>query len=280
MKNINSTIGNKYIITSGWWCGDDPNEIRKRQGSEEQRELAFFQEWKQSILQHTSPQKILVLDSASPTKPTPDMLEGIEFISLLTNPGHSTNHIGRYSGYMRSIIMGVTYASLCDADYWVYVEQDVLLKGEGIIEHCIETMQSPYMFGSGAGTPQFLQQSLIIIRRDGFDDFLKRMNNIKSTDSEIAPESKFLIASSSLFSLIPECFFRYIRHKNFISKVFKKILKILVPIFKGYDELPIGYGRTRPIDFNDHYYYFQHGSVEELSKHRTQCIKKRVTHLS
>lgn len=256
-----------YVITSGWWCGEVDGEIRKRQGSETTRELSFFNKWKSSILQNTTPNKIMVLDSASPIKPEVEQLNNIEFLSLLDNPGHSTNHAGRYSGYMRSIIMGVTYAALCDADYWVYVEQDVLLKGEGIIEKCIDNMSSPYMFGSGEGTPQFLQQSLIIIRKDGFDNFIKRLNDIQSRDAIITPETKFLIASSKIYSLIPEAFYIEIHKKSYIGRKCKKVLNFLLKIHKGYDDLPIGYGRSRPIDFNDDFYYFQHGTEDELTNH-------------
>lgn len=257
----------RYIITSGWWCGQVESEIRKRQGSESIRELSFFDKWKKSVLENTTPQKIMVLDSASPIRPDPEQLKDIEFLSLLDNPGHSTNHNGRYSGYMRSIIMGVSYASLCDTDYWVYVEQDVLLKGKDIIEKCIANMTTPFMFGTGEGTPQFLQQSLVIIRKDGFDDFVKRLNNVKSRDAIIPPETKFLIASSKFYSCIPESFFIEIHKRSYIGRKFKKILAFLLKHHKGYDDLPVGYGRTRPIQFNDPFYYFQHGTEEELNNY-------------
>ena len=256
-----------YIITAGWWCGIAENEVRKRQGSEKTREVGFFDLWKKSILENTEPQKIMLLDSASQIKPSQNQLEGIEFISLIDNPGHSTNHTGHYSGYMRSIIMGVTYAAVCDVDYWVYVEQDVLLKGEGIIEYCIEHMNTPYMFGSGKGTPQFLQQSLIIIRKDGFNSFLKHLNSISSTDSKVSPESKFLIATSWLYRLIPEFFYRQITKNNWVGKYAKKIIYMTLPVFKGYDDLPIGFGRDRPIEFSDNFYYFQHGEDKEIEEH-------------
>jgi hypothetical protein len=256
-----------YIITAGWWCGVAENEVRKRQGSEKTREGDFFSKWKKSILDNTNPKKIMVLDSASTTLPTDEQLEGVEFISLLNNPGHSTHHEGHYSGYMRSIIMGLTYASMCDADYWVYIEQDVLLKGKGVIEHCIENMTTPYMFGTGQGSPQFLQQSLIIIRKDGIFNFLKYLNKISAKDKEISPESKFLIASSLFYRLIPEFFYRQITKRNWIGKYTKKFIFATIGFAKGYDECPIGYGRTRPIDFSQPYYYFQHGSDEELVKH-------------
>ena len=179
----------------------------------------------------------------------------------------STKHVGKYSGYMRSIIMGITYASMCDADYWVYVEQDVLLQGKGIIERCIEDMKTPFMFGSGKGTYQLLQQSLIIIHKSGFDDFINRMNNIKSRDSEVAPESKFLIASSPIYSKLPEWCFKELTKESYIGMKFLGLLKLISKFHKSFDELPIGYGRSRPINFSEPFLYFQHGCEKELAEY-------------
>ena len=87
-----------------------------------------------------------------------------EFLSLPLNAGHSTDHKGKYSGWMRSILLGLEYAYLSDTEYFVYVEQDALLYGDNIVEKCIDKMTKPYMFGSGLGTKQPLQQSFFIIR--------------------------------------------------------------------------------------------------------------------
>lgn len=258
-----------YVITSGWWCGKALNEKRVRHGSESIREMSFFRKWKTSILENTNPMKIMVLDSASDITPSSEDKEGIEFFSLNRNAGHSTSHSGKYSGYMRSIIMGITYAKLCDADYWIYVEQDALLKGKGIIEHCISKMTKPYMFGSGEGTPQILQQSLIIIRKDGYDNFLHQLDRIKLPDSLISPETKFLIASSRFYQFIPEKLYLLLTKKTKNAIRFKDFIYRTLPKYRNYDHLPIGYGRTRPIDFTKPFYYFQHGSEEELHKHFT-----------
>jgi hypothetical protein len=256
-----------YIITSGWWCGDNGDITRPYHGSDKIRELNFFTQWKHSITSNSSPKAIFIVDSASDKKPSPEQLSGMEFVSLMDNAGHSTRHKGKFSGYMRSIIMGIEYARLCDVDYWVYVEQDALLSGQGIIEHCIKSMKTPYMFGSGDGTPQFLQQSLIIIHRDGFDKFLQQLSRIKARDCEISPETKFLIASSSPYRLLPETLLRQISKNNRLGRFIKKWITKSLPYLRGYDLLPIGYGRTRPINFTAPYYYFQHGSDEELDKY-------------
>ncbi|QJR81981.1 hypothetical protein CA267_015080 [Alteromonas pelagimontana] len=257
----------KYVITSGWWCGEVEQEQRVRYGSEEIRSVAFFKKWKKSIFDNTSPIQIMVVDSHSPTKPTRDELEGIEFLSITENPGHSTNHTGKYCGYMRSIIMGVTYASLCDVDYWVYVEQDALLQGEGIIEECISQMTKPFMFGSAKGVPQLIQQSFIIIRKDGFEPFLRHLNELDYPDSELPPETKFVLAASPLLRMLPVSLFKGSKNPSAFRKMLRRLVRFLVARFKGYDELPVGYGRARPIKFEDKYLYFQHATEEELAKY-------------
>lgn len=67
---------NNYVITSGWWCGEVKDEIRKRLGSEKIREVSFFQQWKDSIYKHSNPKKIMILDSASPVVPDKEDLQG------------------------------------------------------------------------------------------------------------------------------------------------------------------------------------------------------------
>ena len=73
-------------------------------------------------------------------------------IRLPRNPGHATVHTGHYSGWTASVLYSLEYALAADIDYLVYVEQDVLLYGQGIIEHCIARMRKPLMFGTRGRT--------------------------------------------------------------------------------------------------------------------------------
>ena len=84
------------------------------------------------------------------------------------NAGYSINHTGHLCGVVRAHLFGISYALINEVDYWVYVEQDALLYGAEIVEKCIDRMKRPYMFGSGEGTPQPTQHSLMIIRKDGY----------------------------------------------------------------------------------------------------------------
>ena len=248
----------KYIVYSGWWC-DEGSKTDKRAsyiGDDEIRGKGFHNRWFECINKYTNPEKILLVDSASPIMPSLEDDPRIEMISLDKNYGHSTNHSGRMCGVTRAHLMGIYYAFLCDADYCVYVEQDALIKGDGIVEYAISKMKRPYMFGSGKGTPYATQQSLFIIRKDGFIPFMKRMSLFNSTCNQIAPENKFAIATSPILSILPEFIFK-----------FRGVGRIL-RYWPSFDVLPFGFGRNRPIEFENRYFYFQHGSIEELRKYK------------
>ncbi|EGQ8705418.1 hypothetical protein MZK14_001569 [Vibrio parahaemolyticus] len=245
----------KYIIYSGWWC-DESSRTDQRDvylGDDTLRTSAFHDKWFQCIDTYTNPDKVLIIDSASPVKPNYEG-KGIEFLSLDKNYGHSTNHTGLMCGVTRAHLMGVYYAYLCDADYCVYIEQDAVIKGDGIVEYAISKMTKPYMFGTGKGTPYATQQSFFVIRKDGYIPFINRMSKIKSSCNKIAPENKFAIASSRFLSLLPEFIFKL----RGIGKVLR--------YWPSFNIVPFGYGRTRPIDFSSQYMYFQHGSNEELEQ--------------
>lgn len=264
----------KYIIASGWWCNEEqrsPNEdssSRVLYGDDEIRGSEFHRLWYQSVVNNSSPDKIIITDSHSPTKPELDASANeIEFISINENPGHSTDHKGKYSGWMRSVLMGVSYAINCDCDYLVYVEQDVLLKGKGIVEHEIAQMKKGMLFGKDKGLVQPLQQSFFILHRSQFEVFLKRIYGIRAKDVKISPERKFAIASSWLLSVMPEFLFWQPSLNSIVGKILHRVQTAILKIFGNYDTVKSGYGRTRPIRFDDEYYYFQHGSKSELEQY-------------
>ena len=253
-----------YIIGSGWWCSEPDEDTRaERIGDDGIRSEGFHDLWYQSICQTSHPQKIIIIDSNSPITPPINKQDSrIEHLRLNTNAGHSTNHTGNFCGCMRAMILGIEYAAMCDTDYYVYVEQDALLKGSGIIEYCIDKMKTPYMFGAGEGTPQPTQQSLFIIRRDGFDTFIQRLKSIKALDNKISPEEKFEIATLTKLRKTAEYLASHKIHWRQVS-----LKEWIYKEYRGYDQLPIGYGRQRPINFSDKYYYFQHGENIELERY-------------
>ncbi|MCV2883275.1 hypothetical protein OE749_01020 [Aestuariibacter sp. AA17] len=271
----------KYIIGSGWWCADNPslddNEFRIKYGDDEIRGKDFHHVWYDSVNTNTNPSKIVIVDSCSPTKPPLDRNDPrIEFISLNENPGHSTKHTGKYSGWTRSVLLGLSYAINCDCDYFVYVEQDALLKGKGIIEREIANMKRPFVFGKQRGLAQPLQQSFFIIDMKYAELFLSRYMAIKARDNKISPERKFAIATSAILGALPESLFYQPPLNNVFQKVLHRVQSAILKVFGCYGVTVSGYGRDRPIKFDDEYFYFQHGSKEELQTYlETQHDAKR-----
>lgn len=212
----------KYIIGSGWWCSDISDIRDVFYGDDEIRGKDFHELWKLSIDRFTNPEQIIIVDSNSPIKPS--IRDDITFISLNENAGHSTNHRGKFSGWMRSVLVSASYASSCDCDYYVYVEQDVLLYGNNIIERCIKEMKSSYAFGKCNDHSNSLQQSFFIIKKDKLDTFLSNLYNIKYTDFSLPPERKFSLATSPLFKFIPKVIF--VSPKNELLKKYYVDLKI------------------------------------------------------
>ncbi|EOC1336927.1 hypothetical protein ACX1JO_002334 [Cronobacter dublinensis] len=254
----------KYIIGSGWWCSTEKDTREKLYGDEIIRGPAFHKEWYNAITKFTSPERIYIVDSNSPV--VPDLEGSINFVSLNENGGHSTSLKGKYSGWMRSVLHSMSYAQNCDCDYYVYVEQDVLLFGDGIIEHCIKHMSKPYAFGKCNDFNNPLQQSFFIIKKEAIDKFLARIYLIDFDDSQISPEKKFALATSPFFTFVPK--FLFVASKNkFLKRLFWRLQNKVCTLLGRYDYLPIGYGRDRPINMQDDFFYFQHASQSELSQY-------------
>lgn len=246
----------KYVIGSGWWCAEEAPwpAGRKKLGDDLIRSAGFHSLWYAGVNRFTDPGKILIVDSASPVRPPAHPEDPrFEVLSLDRNYGHAISCETRFSGYTRSCMLGVAYAWLCDADYFVYVEQDCLLYGEGILERAIGRMKHDFMFGDGTGTPQPLQQSLFIIARPAFRSFLDALDDLRGGDREVAPEIKF---SRLRWDLPPA----WVGRRQ--SKAWHKLTWRF-----WYDRLPFGYGRVRPLDWNQPHFYFQHGSREEVSRY-------------
>lgn len=248
----------KYVIGSGWWCGEAPRDLEY--GSDRIRGRNFHELWYKAVREYSNPQKIILVDSNSPVKPN---LEGkaIEFISLNANPGHATgmSKSKKYCGWTASMMLSMQYALLCDCDYFVYLEQDALLYGKGIIEEEILNMERKKLvcaFGdpSNAGF-QPLQVSFFIVRKDYIEKILSRYMKISSPDYLISPEFKLFMCVRPLLRLIPE---RILHSSRAVY-----ILKKLIPnVF-----LECGSGRVRPIPFEAKSFYFQHGTESDLARY-------------
>jgi hypothetical protein len=113
-------------------------------------------------------------------------------------------------------------------------------------------MTHPYMFGSGVGTPQPLQQSFFIVHRSEFARMIRRLDGFAESDRLVSPEVKF---ARLKWDRMPSNLLGGKRRKKWFRRTGKF----------WYDELPFGVGRARPIDWEAPFFYFQHGSADELT---------------
>ncbi len=251
-----------YVIGSGWWCADSEDDVinpkRRLEGDDFIRDVKFFPIWLECVKRVADPQKIVVIDSNAPVKPAQNLQAETVWIELPFNARHATDHLGKWSGWTRSVLASAHYALVSEADYFVYVEQDCLLHGSGIIEHCISNMTKGFAFGAGKGTAQPLQQSFFIIRHDKIASFLYNLARINSRDKDLSPEWKFLIATSTVLTSI---YNTGLLRGNFIKKVIRAIAKRSL-----FQSLSVGSGRARPIPTQEKYYYAQHCTVAELKE--------------
>lgn len=261
----------KYIIGTGWWSSDI--DTRKFvYGDDYIRSKEFSELWINSLLSFTSPNKIIVIDSNSPIKSTAlSNYELIEYLELGENGGHASNIKGKYCGWFRGVAMSMLYTYFSGADYYVYVEQDGLLKGDDIIEHCISKLRTGFMFGKSNDYPQPLQQSFFIIKSTEIEKFISRYLSIKYDDDKISCEMKFALCTSPVFSFIPKWLFLNPGRKTVLHKIIKRFQVFMAKKLGKFDFLPVFGGRDRPLNFNDQLFYFQHGTGSEIKSYIDLC---------
>ena len=232
----------KVVVGSGWWC--DGKESEWSIGAASTNTIEFFYLWYAQVLKCLSPHSIVITDSHSPLKPDYQSLDLIQWIELDHNYGHANDIRSgkintKYSGFTRSVISGCVYALSCDADYYVYVEQDCLLKGGNFLKQAIGTSTEDILIGAATeggkglhGNPAaaMKQQSLMIVKRSGMERFLTGLLQASWSDGEVSPEVT--------------------------------MERQLQPL--GTVQTP--YGRSRPIDFSNSHFYAQHLSEDELDK--------------
>lgn len=232
----------KIIVGSGWWCNNTEGEWDI--GCKATRSIPFFSLWLTQVVKYLSPHKIVITDSKSPLKPDHEAFDLIQWIELDKNYGHAndirTNKINtKYSGFTRSVLLGCLYALNCDADYYVYVEQDCLIKGADFLNQAIGENEADILVGQateggigldGKTAVPMKQQSLMIIKKSGMERFIIGLLDADWSDGEVSPE--------------------------------KTMERKLQPL----GTISIPYGRSRPIDFSQSCFYAQHFTEEDLAK--------------
>jgi hypothetical protein len=260
----------KYILGTGWWCTQkDDRNSRFLNGEDFIRSADFHTLWSKAVQRFSAPEKVVVIDSNSPIKAHWDHQQlPYEVICLNKNAGHATNlNNSKYCGWTASVLLSMEYASLCECDFYVYIEQDALIFGKDFVETCIAEMgdKTDYLFGKSENSIQPLQQSFFIIRKTAIDKFCTNLRRIKYDDLVMSPEIKFAVSTSKLFGFIPK--FLFIQSSSVIGKIKRRLIVPFLKCVSSFKTTSIGYGRTRPIDFSDSHFYFQHGSQKELDSY-------------
>ena len=230
----------KVIVGSGWWC----DQLRRPWtiGAPATRTPEFFDLWLRQVHRCLAPARVIVTDSASPIKP--DRSDpALIWIELDRNYGHANDlrlgHIKtKYSGFTRSVMNGAMYALCCDADFYVYAEQDCLVHGSDFLAHAVGDAAEDILLGmptengiglDGKPAAPMLQQSLMVVRRGALERFIEGLIGAPWSDGETPPE---------------------------------ETMRLRLPPF---GLLRIPYGRSRPIDFTRSHFYAQHLSDAELT---------------
>lgn len=266
----------KYLIASGWWsCPPSEDERDILLGDNLIRDTEFHTLWSECINRFTHPTEIMIVDSNSPIKPT--LLNNEKWLEMERNFGHSTAHQGQFCGYSRAIFISMMYAYANDYDYWVYIEQDALIYGDQIIEQAIKQHpNSSIFYGSNQGNPQQpIQQSFMIFKREAIPAFIYHYSQLKIDDHLLNPEWKFLIAANPFARKLPLTFLIWLARPAMTlwQRAIRKYPRQFIRLFDRFTSLPFGYGRSRPLDMNQPYFYFQHGTKEEVETFKQKLAK-------
>ena len=253
------------LVTTGWYASNEPRSYRTA-GDDAIRGVGFRPIWWQSVDTFLAPEHVLVVDSASPVKPTESEFTAtpVERIELLMNPGHSQNGRTHYCGAMAAIMLSMEYALFNDVDMFLYVEQDALLYGKGILERTKRALRRrDLVFGRGEVD---VQQSFFAANKKGLRRFLSALHSINYSDKQIAPENKFMYAGCRM---LPSPVLKLAEHTSVDKRRRAGLILFAMAcrMCRNYEFLPFGYGRDRPINFKDDVFYFQHGSMVELDQY-------------
>jgi len=254
------------LVISGWYASDTPRTYVTA-GDEVIRGPGFRSLWWRSLDQYVRPDNVLIVDSASPVKADDAAHTTTRFqrLELSRNPGHAQTTTSHYCGYMASVLLGLEYALQNGVDMVVYVEQDALVYGDHIIARTKRALQrSDLVVGSDS---RQIQQSYFAITQRGLRRFLAALHGIRYSDKQVAPEHKFMFAATRwLPSLALEL---AVYRPGPLRPARMRLFWLLATLARGYEVLPFGYGRRRPIDFRDEVFYFQHGTAAEISQYRS-----------
>ena len=244
------------FVASGWYAPEHGETTERMKGDCVIRRPEFHRLWHRAVIEHLRPDRTAIVDSASPLASPLRLNKDVLWLDLPENAGHSTDCVGRFSGWTLSVIHSLVDFINSGYDYYCYVEQDALLRGapgvdlrEEFISHCGEGI----LLGRTHSRVQPIQQSLFVLHRSRAVVFLSRLMAIDRSDRLMSPETKFVIASTS----VPLALLLSKR------RVLKAVAVRLMARAPGYRHLPIEGGRSRPLP-DSGAAYVQHATRNEL----------------
>lgn len=265
-----------YVIGTGWWDDGNRQTHHEKYGGLEKAD--FFNIWYYFLNKYSSPKKIIMMDSASPIKPKLPNDPRLEFVSLDQNYGHGSFKIsGQFPGSTKAIMFGAFYTLMTEADYYVYLEQDCLIYGHGIIEKAIENMEknNKKMSYGWFNHPAFAYKAescLIIIHRSYLLELLELLLKTPFEGDLIGiDELKFLLMADfeefkKSYAIIRA------RNPNFKEMDLEKLKLNNIPSFI---KLPFGFGRLYgyderraklPLPELPEHFYIQQFTIELLDR--------------
>ncbi len=256
------------LVGTGWYASDLARTYTAY-GDDAIRGAGFRPLWWKSLDTYVKPQHVFIVDSASPVKPDDAACTSTDFrrVELLMNPGHSQNGRTHYCGAMAAIILGLEFALHNDVEMFLYVEQDALVFGDSIIEKTKNALRrNDLVFGAHGTNGLIIQHSYFAANKRGIRQFLSGLHAMNCSDRQMAPEHKFMFAASAFF---PELLTRAMSYDNpaLIRRLCTRLFTRIMSMSRNYALLPFGYGRDRPINFNDDAFYFQQASADEIRQY-------------
>ena len=221
----------KYIIVSGYYAAE--NDVRKHN---------FLDIWCNNTFRYCQPDAAYIINSKGFISENDRNLltgtYGCKIIDLTYNLGHVNDLINNNShhlcGWTMSTLIGALLAYSCNCDM-IYKEQDCLAFGDWTGKMYERLLLRNVRMLVGRNDTMQIEQSLFIIRNDFLLDYITSMLSISQSDSELLPEFKF--------------------------SLLKKI------VFPGkIDFLDFGYGRNRPVDYDENVFYMQQIADNELKE--------------
>lgn len=221
----------KVIISTGWYAENVPERNRTVKNEGVSKRLFdrdyLINIWRPYILRFIQPAGFLVYLSGDVYPRTQPM--DMEFI-LSRRPKDQNKH----NDHAASMLMGAYYAYLNECDF-MYIEQDCLVYG---LDRALESVQDKSIcFGGGEFecSQGWAENSFVYVSYNFIPEFIERQNDIK-----------FHAFKDGEYRQTPEITFN--------------------DLYAGFAHWPFGYGRKRPIDFNQKVFYAQKLTDPELDE--------------